>query len=128
LPVIIALAGIALLVPGASPEPSSAAWWLTRPVWYLLVLAVLFGLSFLVGRWEQPREPGVTPPGRVVALAAVLTVAVPILIIPLGLDLALAIAGAVSFGVAILILGRWGTPRNGRGTSHDEPEAELART
>jgi hypothetical protein len=34
-------------------------------------------------------------------------VAVPILLIPLGLDFALAVAGAITFGVAILILGRW---------------------
>jgi hypothetical protein len=34
---------------------------------------------------------------------------VPVLLIPLGLDFALAIAGAITFGVAILILGRWGT-------------------
>ena len=107
LPVIIALSGIAILIPGASPRPDSAEWWLSRPVEYVLVLVVLFGLSLLVGRWEQPRELGPTPPVPIVALAAVLTIAVPALLIPFGLDLALAIAGAVTFGLAILILGRW---------------------
>lgn len=108
LPVIIALSGIAILIPGASPQPGSSDWWLTRPIEYVLVLGVLFALSLLVGRWEQPRELGATPPAAFVALAAILTIAVPVLLIPLGLDFALAIAGAVTFGIAILILGRWG--------------------
>jgi hypothetical protein len=126
LPVIIALAGVALLIPGASPEPGSGAWWITRPIGYVLVLGLLFALSLVVGRWEQPREPGRTPEAPVVALAAILTITVPVLIIPLGLDLALAIAGAVTFGVAILILGRWPAPRARREAS--EPEQEPART
>jgi fucose 4-O-acetylase-like acetyltransferase len=108
LPVIIALSGIAILIPGFSPRPNSSEWWLTRPIEYVLVLGVLFALSLLVGRWEQPRELGVTPPTPIVALAVVLTVTVPVLLIPLGLDFALAIAGAITFGIAILILGRWG--------------------
>jgi hypothetical protein len=107
LPVIIALSGIAILIPGFSPRPDSAAWWLTRPIEYLLVLALLFALSLVVGRWEAPREVGPTPPAGVVALSVVLTVAVPFLMIPLGLDFAFAVAGAITFGVAILILGRW---------------------
>jgi fucose 4-O-acetylase-like acetyltransferase len=126
LPVIIALAGVALLIPGASPAPASSAWWATRPIGFVLVLGLLFALSLLVGRWEQPREPGRTPPAPVVATAAVLTVAVPVLLIPLGLDLALAIAGAVTFGAAILILGRWQAPR--AGTNAVEPEREPAQT
>jgi fucose 4-O-acetylase-like acetyltransferase len=109
LPLIVALSGLALLIPGASPPPGSAEWWLTRPIEYVLVLAALFALSLLVGRWELPREPGVTPPRPFVALAALLTIAVPVLLIPLGLDFVLAVAGAITFGVAILILGRWGT-------------------
>ena len=110
LPVIVALSGIAILLPGLSPRPSSPEWWLTRPIEYVLVLGVLFALSLLVGRWEQPREPGITPPAPVVALAAALTIAVPVLLIPLGLDFVLAVAGAVTFGIAILILGRWRVP------------------
>ncbi|HEV7741149.1 MAG TPA: acyltransferase [Pseudolysinimonas sp.] len=119
LPVIIALSGIAILIPGASPEPAGPAWWLTRPIEYVLVLGVLFALSLLVGRWEQPREAGPTPPAVIVALAAVLTILVPVLLIPLGLDFVLAIAGAVTFGVAILILGRWGV-RMGRSLRRDD--------
>jgi hypothetical protein len=126
LPLIIAFAGVALLIPGASPQPASAAWWWSRPALYVLVLGGLFALSLLVGRWERPRELGATPPAPFVALAALLTIAVPVLLIPLGLDLALAVAGAVTFGIAILILGRGGVLL-GRRLNLAEP-AERART
>ena len=107
LPVIIILAGLGLLIPGASPEPASPAWWWSRILVYVLVLALLFALSFLVGRWEQPRELGPTPPTWVVAVAAVLTFVPTFLVTLYFLDLWLAIAGAASFGIAILLLGRW---------------------
>lgn len=107
LPIIIILTGISLLIPGASPLPGTAVWWATRLPMYLLVLLLLFALSFLVGRWEQPREVGETPPGWVVALAAALTIVPPALIIEFSLDLTLAFASAVCFGVAIVLLGRW---------------------
>lgn len=108
LPLIVIFSGIALLIPGASPLPASDAWWWSRPIEYLVVLAALFALSLLVGRFEQPRELGETPPTLFVGIAAVLTIAVPLLIIPWGLDLPLAIAGSVTLSIAILILGRWG--------------------
>jgi len=109
LPLIIAVSGIALLIPFASPVPASAAWWWSRPLVYLIVLAGLFGISFIVGRWEAPREVGPTPPAGVVALAAALTFLPPFLVIEWGLDLRLAVLGAVGFSVAILLLGRWHT-------------------
>ena len=107
LPIIIILSGAALLIPGASPEPSSAAWWLSRPIFFVLVFAALFGLSFLVARWEAPREVGITPPGYIVALAAVLTFIPAFAVTEWYLDLPLAILGSVFFSAAILLLGRW---------------------
>jgi fucose 4-O-acetylase-like acetyltransferase len=111
LPVIIALAGLGLLIPGASPLPGSATWWWTRIVVYLVVLGLLFALSLLVGRWEAPREVGPTPPAAIVALAAALTFLPTFLEIELFLSLPLAILGAVCFGAAVLMLGRWPGPR-----------------
>jgi fucose 4-O-acetylase-like acetyltransferase len=119
LPIIIILAGVALLIPGASPAPGSAAWWWSRIPIYALVLALLFVLSLLVGRWERPRELGPTPPGWVVAVAAALTIVPAVLIIQYFLDLKLAVMGAACYGIAILVLGRW--PR----TNH---EAHLSST
>jgi len=107
LPVIIILVGAALLIPGASPEAASAAWWLSRPLVYVLVLAALFGLSFLVGRWETPGEVGVTPPAWIVGLAAVLIFVPAVLILQWFLNLEFAIIGAVFYGAAVLLLGRW---------------------
>ena len=117
LPIVIALAGLALLIPGASPEPGSPAWWWTRIPVYLLVLGLLFALSLLVGRFEAPREVGPTPPVGVVALAAVLTFLPTFLEIELFLSLPLAILGAVFFGAAVLMLGRWPARRDQRPTS-----------
>lgn len=108
LPIIIILAGVALLIPGASPEPGTAAWWWSRIPAYLLVLALLFAVSLLVGRWEQPRQLGPTPPGGIVVLASALTIVPAVLIIQFFLDLKLAILSAACFGIAILLLGRWG--------------------
>jgi hypothetical protein len=107
LPIIIALSGLGLLIPGASAEPGSAAWWWGRPVFFLLVMAALFGLSFLVGRWEAPRELGSTPPGVVVGIAAALTFVPAFCVMQWGLDLPFAVMGAVFLGTAVLVLGRW---------------------
>lgn len=113
LPIIILLAGLALLVPGASPEPASPEWWWSRTLAYLLVLGILFALSLLVGRWEQPRDLGSAPPIWVGAVAAALTFVPPFLVIEYFLDLWLAVVGATCFSVAILLLDRW--PRRGTG-------------
>jgi len=107
LPVIIIVAGLGLLIPGASPEPASPAWWWSRILVYLLVLGILFALSLVVGRFEQPRELGPTPPVGVVAVATILTFVPPFLVIEYFLDLWFAVAGAACFSVAILLLGRW---------------------
>lgn len=107
LPVIIIVAGLGLLVPGASPEPASPAWWWSRILVYALVLGALFALSLVVGRWEQPREIGPTPPAWVVGTAAALTFIPPFLVIEYFLGLWLAVAGAACFSLAILLLGRW---------------------
>lgn len=123
LPIIIILAGVALLIPGASPEPGSAAWWWSRIPIYALVLALLFLLSLLVGRWERPREVGQTPPGGVVAVAAALTIVPAVLIIQYFLDLKLAVIGAVCYGIAILVLGRW--PRKNH-EAHLSPTASTS--
>jgi fucose 4-O-acetylase-like acetyltransferase len=110
LPLIITLAGVALLIPGASPEPATPAWWWSRIPVYLLVIALLFALSLLVGRFETARPLASTPPGWAVAFASALTIVPPLLIIEFFLDLKLAIMGAVFFTLALLLLRRSRTP------------------
>ena len=103
LPVIVAIAGVGLLIPG-TPAPGSAAWWALRPVLYLVVLGVVLALSLLLGRFERPLP--VLRPAIVAVLgtAAVLTVVPTFGITVLGLDPWLAAAGAIGFGVALLLL------------------------
>jgi len=107
LPLIIALSGVALLIPGASPTPGSPGWWMSRPIFFVIVFAALFALSFAVGRWEAPREVGITPPPFIVALAAALTFIPAFCVTEWGLDLPLAVTGALCLGAAVLLLGRW---------------------
>lgn len=59
---VIALA--LLLAPWAlGAEPLSPVWWLTRPVWWAVLLAGTAGVVALVGRFERPRPdaPGSRP-------------------------------------------------------------------
>ncbi|NYF09214.1 hypothetical protein HDC94_000370 [Leifsonia sp. AK011] len=108
LPVILIITGITLLIPGAAPEPGSAVWWWSRPLLYVLVLAAVFGLSFIVGRWEAPREITSTPPNAVVAVAAVLSFIPSFLVMQFFMDFWIAVTGSVLLSVAVLMLGRWG--------------------
>jgi len=107
LPLILVITGISLLIPGAAPEPASAAWWWSRPLLYVAVLLAVFGLSFLVGRWEAPREVTATPPAGVVGLAAVISFIPSFLVMEFFMDLPIAIIGSVLLAIAVLMLGRW---------------------
>lgn len=108
LPLIIVVAGIALLVPGASPAPATPAWWWTRiPVW-AMVMAGLFALSLLLGRFEAPRSLGPAPPLGIAIAGAALTFVPNFLVAQFFLSLPLAIIGAVLVGSAVLLLARPG--------------------
>lgn len=106
LPVILALTGIALLIPGAAPTPSSAAWWWSRPVMFVLVLAAVLALSLLVGRWEKLGALRPTPLPAIVAVAWVCAVAPPFAVMQWFLDVRLAVGGAALLAVAVLLLRR----------------------
>ena len=120
LPLILIITGLSLLIPGAAPTPGSAAWWWSRPILYVVVLAGVFALSFLVGRWEAPREVEVTPPTGVVAVAAVLAFIPSFLVMEYFMDFTLALIGSVLLSIAVLMLGRWKT-RNPSGTTRARP-------
>lgn len=107
LPVILLVSGLALLIPGAAPEPGSGAWWWSRIPYFVVVLVAVYGLSFLVGRWETPRELGKTPPSWIVALAVACAFVPSFLVLQFFMDLPLAATGTVLLSAAILLLGRW---------------------
>ena len=54
---LVALGGF-----GLGLEPLSPVWWLTRPLWWLVLLAVTYGLVLVFGRFESPagRQPSGT--------------------------------------------------------------------
>ena len=104
LPVILALTGLTLLVPGAAPTPSSAAWWWSRPLMFVAVVAAVLALSLVVGRWEAIGPLGPTPPPAVVAVAWLCAVAPPFAVMQWFLDVWLAVGGAVLLTVSVVLL------------------------
>jgi surface polysaccharide O-acyltransferase-like enzyme len=114
LPLIIALSGLCIVIPGFLPTPLTGAWWWTRIPFYLVVLGCLYGLSFLVGRFERPRSFATTPPLGVVWVSVVLTFIPAFAVLEWFLDLKLAILGAVCIAVAVMLLGWRPWPRAGQ--------------
>lgn len=112
LPIILIITGASLLIPGAAPTPGNAAWWWSRPVLYVVVLLAVFALSFVVGRWEAPREITPTPPANIVAIAAVLSFIPSFLVMEFFMNLTLAVVGSMLLAVSVLMLGRWRTRAN----------------
>ncbi|MDT3315304.1 acyltransferase [Microbacterium sp. KSW4-11] len=106
LPVMLALTGVSLLIPGAAPTPASEAWWWSRPILFVVVLAVLLLLSLAIARWEALGTLGSTPPRAVVALAWVCAFVPPFAVMEWFLDLPIAVGGAVLLAVAVFLLRR----------------------
>ncbi|HEU4515060.1 MAG TPA: acyltransferase [Nocardioidaceae bacterium] len=62
---MVGVIGIALLAGGRGlvVEPLTAGWWLTRPLWYVVLGTVTVGLVALLGRFETPDvDPRPAPP------------------------------------------------------------------
>jgi fucose 4-O-acetylase-like acetyltransferase len=106
LPVMLALTGLSLLVPGAAPTPESEAWWWSRPIMFVAVLGVLLALSLGIARWEALGALGETPRASVVALAWVCAFLPPFAVMEWFLDLPIAVAGAALLAVAVVLLRR----------------------
>ncbi|WP_060915787.1 acyltransferase family protein [Microbacterium oleivorans] len=106
LPVMLALTGVSLLIPGAAPTPASPAWWWSRPILFVAVLGVLLALSLVIAKWEALGTLGPTPSRGVVAIAWVCAFVPPFAVMEWFLDLPIAVVGAVLLGVAVLLLRR----------------------
>jgi surface polysaccharide O-acyltransferase-like enzyme len=111
LPLIIALSGLALVIPGATPNPGSAAWWWTRPLFYVIVLAALYGISFPLRWFERPRPLGPAPRDAVVFACAVLTFIPAFAVLEWFLDFEYAVLGAVCLTIVALMLNRSPVPK-----------------
>jgi peptidoglycan/LPS O-acetylase OafA/YrhL len=107
LPVIIAVAGLTLLIPGAAPEPATPAWWIARPVVLVAVLALVWLASLPLSRFETVStaipEGFRRPAAGAIVVAAVLAFAAPFGVMEWFLDLALAVAGAVLLAASVLL-------------------------
>ncbi len=107
LPVIVVVAGLSLLVPGAAPEPASPAWWISRPVTLLVVLALVWAVSLPLARFETIatavpdgfRRPSA---GAIVA-AAVLAFVPPFAVMQWFLDLQLAVGGTALLAASVIL-------------------------
>jgi len=54
---MVALYGLVLAVGGPLPAPGTGLLWATRPVWLVLLAAVLTPLALLLSRFERPGLP-----------------------------------------------------------------------
>ena len=106
LPVLLALTGVSLLIPGAAPTPASPAWWWSRPIMFVVVLGMLLALSLVIAKWEALGTLGRTPPAAVVAIAWVCAFLPPFAVMEWFLDLPIAVVGAILLGLAVLLLRR----------------------
>lgn len=109
LPILAAMTGLLLLTDFPKPASATAAWWWSRPLVILAVIALLLPVIALFGRLEERPTAAVHSRGR--PPAAVVTAAV-VVFIPVvdaavnGLTLPLLGGGAACFALAVLLLGR----------------------
>lgn len=111
LPVILIVTGLTLLIPGAAPTPSSPAWWWSRPVMFVVVLAAVLALSLVLVRWEAIGALPPSPPTAVVAVAWVCAFVPPFAVMQWFLSLWIAVGGAVVLTISVVLLRSGGTRR-----------------
>lgn len=105
MPVLLAMAGIAAAVSRvtgfALPEPSSLAWWLSRPLWLAVALALTAVMAVALARIEMRAAPRPTDSSRRTAVAAVIGIASVVLLLAAGTT---ALTAALSVAAMMLSL------------------------
>lgn len=85
MPVLLAMAGgaavFAITTQSALPEPSSVEWWLTRPLWLAMVLAITALIALPLAALESRRTPPAGSTRRLVAAAFSGLVAIVLLLV-----------------------------------------------
>ncbi|TDT31381.1 acyltransferase family protein [Naumannella halotolerans] len=119
---LLALGGIGLV------EPLTTVWWLTRPLWCLVLLAITAVFVLIFGRFESPKpDPRPAPPIWKPVAAAICCVGGVAVLASVGLVGAqgvngywpvLVLAGMVAFGVLRM---PWDRPRTPRAEQTDQP-------
>ena len=102
-PVLGLVVGLLLLTPLPTPAAGSAAWWMTRPLVFLVMAGVLAGVSVLFGRLERP--PAFDHPATrwSTGLAAACMVIPSFAVIAFGLDFIVAASSALLLTAAMLL-------------------------
>ncbi|WP_114853674.1 acyltransferase [Brachybacterium sp. YJGR34] len=104
LPVLLVMAGASVLLATSTgralPAPSSGAWWLTRPLWIALALALTAAAGLLLGRLERLPPPAApTTSQRRAAQAVLLALAGVLLLLVAGTS-----PGTVPLALGALVL------------------------
>lgn len=104
-PVLALVIGVLLLTPLPTPPAGSAAWWLTRPAVFVVVIALLAAISLVFGRLERPAPAhGHRPADWATGLAAGLLVIPPFAVLAWGLDFMVAASSALVLTAAVVLL------------------------
>ncbi|MDR6638294.1 acyltransferase [Paenarthrobacter nitroguajacolicus] len=108
LPLIIAMFGIALLLRLPFPEPASAEWWLSRPLFYVAAWVLVLLVSTPLVRLELASTalaPGAARPAMWrILTGTVLAIIPPFVVMRTGLDTANATWGLVLLVVAVALV------------------------
>jgi fucose 4-O-acetylase-like acetyltransferase len=109
LPLLAAMSGLILLTDFPKPPAGTAAWWWSRPMVLLGVMALLLPALAVFGRLEERPTASAHSRRRPAAAVVLAVVAVFIPVVDAainGLTLALLGGGAACFALAVLLLGR----------------------
>lgn len=126
--VLIGLAGVLLFGGTALPEPLSAGWWGSRPLWLAAVAVGVVAVVRVAGRLEgPPRGSGATISPRTTAVAVLVAASAVLLILVAGREAVVWAAGAVLLAASLWLAGdRVGGRRRERGHRRDRGSAGPA--
>ena len=84
--ILVMVLGLSYLADGAgfTLDPGSASWWLSRPLWLLVLLLLLLPVAFLVSPLErQARDKGESVPTKTRLIAGAVTAGLGIALVAL---------------------------------------------
>lgn len=107
MPVLLAMAGASVLMAMATgivlPEPSSAGWWVTRPLWIAVAVLLTAAAAWALAGIERRRSAASAVPPRRAVQAVLLGLAAVLLLLAAGTTV---VTAAVATGAILLALAR----------------------
>lgn len=125
MPVLLAMAGLsavgAVVTGIALPDLGSVAWWLGRPLWLAVALALTAVVAIVFTRFEAAAAPEAHRSGRRVALATLIGLSAVLMLLVFGTSVATA-----SIAVALIVMSLRLSRRVGSGeTSRDKGVSDI---